>query len=435
MSGRRGLAPFSLIDISCKVASVPTGGHPFWFHKAIATAASENGANIVTVGPQQENSEWVKGLLRFGWNQRAHSSVFSLRHRANESLRISNLMMSSDIGTDAILHFYEGGFREFLLLQALLRHNSGARFYFNFNLTDPWHKVLQGKNSIVPRAIVLGLLRRMIEATENRGIYSVETQHLGRLFLNNLGKNMPVYPLFSATVPSARIKKDFNTKVDLTFFPEGSSEADLCLSALEKLVPVFNVKSRFAPRWGYKLSEGLLAKATSLGVEVIDSVLGNDEYFDLYQETRVAIFPYTSEYYTVSSSGRYLDAKLAGAIPIAPKQSSLADDIAESGFGEIFEGDTSSLSNAIQVALKKNYRATPTVLTASDAIAIIQTSVPREAPLDDIDSRLIFSELAFSALVNACLGPRLSIGRHLDAFGFSRASMGAKALLNVLRKK
>lgn len=435
MHGSANATPFSLIDISCKVSSNPTGGHPYWFHKALAYVAITGAAKITIVGAQEEHSDWVKGFLKYEWSKRAYSSIFTLQYRARESQRISSLIVPDEMGVDATLHFYEGGFREFLLLQDLLWRNPTAKFYFNFNLTDPWHKVFGSKGWKPARRILLASLAKLIMATEERGTYSVETPHLQRLFLNHLGKKLPVYPLFSATLAPPVRQKESRRSVDVTFFPEGSAEALFCLSALEQLRRTTAIYSRFVPRWGYRLDKEFRERASSLDVEIIDAVLGNDEYLDLYRETKVVVFPYLSEYYKVSSSGRYLDAKVGGAIPIAPKDSSLAEDIAESGFGEIFEADTSSLSYAIQVALQKNYPVKPTVFTASDTLRIIQNSVPQEAAAHYPRSRAIFSELAFSALVNTCLGPRLSIGRHLDAFGFARASMGAKALLNVLRKK
>jgi hypothetical protein len=343
----------SIVTISCVAAKEPGKGHPFWFHNSLSRAARNLDVDYSTVGAMDQENEEILGALSHSGFERPASSVFAPWKMRADVSRIVALLRSKP---QPILHFYEGGFREFVLALFLLEQVQNSVALFNFNLTDPWQKVFAGQSiwSEIARHRVLGHLKVL----GGRLIPFAETFETSKYFSTAIGAEFTQYPLFSS-IQLEREGENLHKvrKYDVAFFPGDEAEFELVASSIEILAESGNSVSAVAvPRWGYALSAESQLRAAALGMVVRSDMLDAKEYGRLYLDSKLAVFPYIGEYYRHTSSGRLLDAAHAGCYSLAPRDSLAGNQAVREGWGESFQ--VGSLSESILRALTdwENYK-------------------------------------------------------------------------------
>lgn len=424
-----------VLDISCKVKATPTAGHPFWFHKHLKKGFEEVGQTLITVGAITESSDWILGCLKYPWEKRAFAGFFLFVGCGHDSRKINRLIASDPEGARWILHFYEGGFREFVLLALVMAKNPTSGFYFNFNMTDPWHKFISPKARGLVNGMASAAFRFIFFRLRGMGTFSVETPFLQDLFKQTVNLELPIYRLFSTLDLQSSNCESKSFKYDVVFFPEGDVETELCLNALESVQKHTPVIASVVPRWDYKPSIKLRDQGTSLGAEFVEGILSQEKYASLYTAAKVAVFPYISEYYKISSSGRYIDALAGGASPIAPADSSLGAAIRSSGIGQTFESTSEQLAEAITGTMNsKNHHKAVSLLAQDTAMEILRCAKEQRAGAERFPLPLA-PLLAVFGLVNFSLGFRMSAGRLANALGLAKMSRVVKDILSGLGVK
>jgi hypothetical protein len=333
-----------LITVSHCITRDPIKGHPYWFHKCLDEAAKGSGLTHITCGPKDQASRRIQGVLEHPGHFRSVASIFVFWGRKNEISELEEIL--SEGSYENFIHIYEGGFREFILIRRLAWRNPDLNILFNFNLTDPWHLVIDKKT--VSAWLARRVLRRAVLELGTQLAPFAETKETAGRFSKVLGIKFSQYPLFSTVNAPDNIQNNKQRKFDVTCFPATAIELSEVMSAIEKLSNDILPKILIVPRWGLKLSPSDIQNLRSIGIEFVEKVLNAQEYRALYAATKVAVFPYEDLNYLNTSSGRLLDAAAAGCYAIAPKSSSPGRQIEREGWGSSY----TDMSTEITIGLK-----------------------------------------------------------------------------------
>lgn len=292
--------------LSSKYNESQGSGHQHTMLKSLLAEAQERDDVSFTALVPLTNKGGPKVIpLLPDWSERDSS-------RIDPSLGVNRdlLELSRQIGVGkAMLHVYEGGFRELLLVIHLLERSPNLCAEFNFNLTDPWHRT----SAILERASWGELSERMSPLFPRLKLFA-ETERLGvslRTKLNIPPQLMNLYPVFSAfNHPSNPPTSDRDFQFG--FVVGNNKELALALISWVRIRRQ-NSKARgyILGRWGFSptLPKRLRNWAS---VEILDAPLDDFAYIDLLAKTETLMLIYLSDYYEWSSSGRYLDGLVAG---------------------------------------------------------------------------------------------------------------------------
>jgi glycosyltransferase involved in cell wall biosynthesis len=306
-----------------------TSGHVYWFHKSLREAFESLGVRHYTVGPPGVSGLNISSLLRDSPSTRSKFSHFPLRHLWGDIRRIRSHLNRTP--GKKIIHVYEGGIREYLLVALLSSICADTNVFFNICQVDPWLNAVQA-GRWQHRTLVFTM-----RELGSKIFFTSETQELGEA-LGLWGAVITTeYPLFSnISVGSLR---DVVRDVDILAAPLGDEEAGICIEALETLENKSGVRLRvkFHLRWGSSLSDELRSRLKALGGELVEDKISSQEYSNLYLASKMVILPYqTSWHYLVQSSGRLLDALAAGAWVLVPENTVLARQVLQGGQGIAF---------------------------------------------------------------------------------------------------
>lgn len=183
-----------IVTLSHCVTNVPISGHPFWFHRALRNAASLKGIDYEIAGPLNEESAGIRGVLHHPSDQRSISKLFIWSRLQADILRLENLLGQ----VETIIHVYECGFREFILVSRVLARNPNTRALLNLSFSDPWHLVFQRK-ALFARIARL-LFRSCRRILSGRLVCTAETLDVAERFSLSTRTPFFEYPLFAANV-------------------------------------------------------------------------------------------------------------------------------------------------------------------------------------------------------------------------------------------
>ncbi len=357
------MSSFKFVTISNCATGKKSKGHPYWFHESLRIAAKTMNVDSLLCGPESENSTEIIGVLKHPGKLRAASSVFGMWQQGAEVAALERLF--SQLSQQVVLHVYEGGFRELILVRRLMRSNRNSATLFNLNLADPWHLLAEG-NSLASN-LARKSLKRALEELRGRAVFFAETRETAELFTRNLGVEFSEYPLFATAVYSANQRSDKRRKYDAVFFPADQTELRLVINVIRAVQSKrATFRSLIVPRWSLKLNSDTKMVLQSLEASYLEETLLSHEYSALYSSAKIAIFPYEAPYYRHTSSGRVLDAAAAGCFCIAPSESLPGRQIDREGWGSSY----SDMLTSVEVALMKWEDFVPgTVPTAENALA------------------------------------------------------------------
>lgn len=300
-----------IIVLSPKLNTIDGRGHETTLIPELvkSVGSDHKGVDIFVVGGKgQSHEDWFLPFLP-NWKLRDTT-------RLNPNIYVEKI--SSEIREfireeKTLIHVYEGGFLELLIVLRLLATSNNIIVDFNFNLTDPWHRTLSVKNS--SRWLNLA---KVIDSWGPRLRIFAETEYLaGRVSRFTQNQLSPrVYPMFSA-IPAKQESSGNKVGFEgpyLAGFVVGSILEELvAINLLKKISPSSESKFWVAGRWGYLPKKKCWPKEPHQNnIVFIDKELPLDDYAQLHNKTENLILVYLSRYYLWSSSGRAIDGLASG---------------------------------------------------------------------------------------------------------------------------
>ena len=357
----------------------PSAGHGHWLNHALKNSCISGGIDFVIAGSLHNQDAGVNKVLSLSKLQRIRLTYWPWFGLAKDFSTLVNLLQDTS-RKETILHVYEGGLREFMLVSLIKAHQPNLRIIFNFNLVDPWHiSILNGGG--ISRQI-WKLMSKSDLKTSGGVLFTAETKELANLLSTRFDANFLEYPLPSLLPDSGNFARDREFNFFIPVF--GDEELNLVTSALE----LFSRKKEVAgkvvvqPKWSSSLSDSSSNKILSLGIKLLPAVLSIDDYLSTIQSSQAIILPYKNvDYYQLQSSGRMIDAVASGAKVLVPEGTSLARKVLEKDWGLPFDvRSEKSLAEAMDKILtgyepvdKKNLKLTPL-----DTFQILLANLPPE---------------------------------------------------------
>lgn len=312
------------------------------------------GATTISIGPKSELPSFFERLLSYSSDTPTLLQFASIFTTFIDARRVSRKLVG--LGSAQVtFHFYEGGFREFLIATWCLRRNPNSRLLFNFSLVDPWLEVFQSRSGVTRK--VLSSIASLARSLEERSVFYSESKAMCDLLQRHLGIGTLPYPLFTTVMEVDSQEK--NRTTDVTFFPMNNLELDFCLDVIRQAETGMgtSLKSKIVPKWGYTISKPVLQELTCAGVQVVQEQLSDFDYAELYARTKVSFLPYFSDYYVYSSSGRALDASSLGSVVFAPLGTATGDLVERRNIGQVFQKDDSEEAALLLIRSLKSPKA------------------------------------------------------------------------------
>lgn len=366
-----------IIHLANRHHDEPSSGHGYWLNHAYKNSCIENGADFIIVAPIKSKDPETFAVLKLDRQTRARLTFFPLIGLQKDLRSVKKLMSEDD--QETILHLYEGGLRELLLVVGLKRELEKLKVVFNFNLSDPWHIALASENSTVNG--LWKLLSKTIEPLQGSISFTAETKELADLLMQKLNVPIAEYQL-PALVPiqdSPKANKDWDFFIPV-FGPE---EFALVSDALEISNREPGSKNRvlIQPKWNNPLSQEAISKIENLGGTILPAILTQDEYVDFVSHSKVVVLPYrNTDYYLLQSSGRMVDAVALGARVIVPESTSLSRRVQENGWGDSFNVNSpEDLATAMETSLKGGGLRSATGTKALNPFQSIKFQISRDS--------------------------------------------------------
>lgn len=357
-----------------------------------------------------------------------HPGEFGRRLRkkiTTDASRIYQLFGHEDDST-LVFQFYEGGFYEFNLMCRLYSTFPRARFAFNFNLTDPWHRIMLSTRNPISR-VLRNHIRSATTKMSKRVFFTTESEPLRRLFRETIGLETELYPVYSTVSPRHPVEK----KVDLLSLVGSDEEAMLVAKTLQELrIPQSKLNTVVSTRWGYRLPQKLEEEFKARGTKLATGLLTASEYTQLLDQTKLALLPYFDDYYKWSSSARLLDAVNSDCHVIVPKKSTLGSLVEENKWGFCVDSkDPQRIAEIVQTFVWK--KLTSMAPSPEDAAKYLIESV--DTTRTDLEASSRRPSQMLLLYLNLGLNPRLFIGRYIDSNNFlANLSLRVRAFLASL---
>jgi hypothetical protein len=364
-----------ILSLSHCISKQPIKGHPYWFHKHLTEAARQLKVPLVNLGPFDQESADIIGILAHPASLRSASSIFGLWDQDQDVSSFEKVL--SGVNTQNVLHVYEGGFREFVFVLRILRKHKNVLALFNFNFTDPWHLLFSKRN--LAAMLAVRIIRSEVAKLTPRFIAFAETQETAEKFSKRTSFHFTEYPLFSTISNQSTDRENKDRKFDAVFFPADEKELSIALETIGKLRDENSLHMPLiVPRWGLKLPSEKVSNLRKRGIHYYEEILSDDSYSALYASARIAVFPYETSYYQNTSSGRVLDAAAAGCYCIAPVESLPGRQIDRNGWGSSY----TDLAQEVKLGLESWDSFVPrNVPTAAASLRILleQASIAQQS--------------------------------------------------------
>lgn len=217
------------------------------------------------------------------------------------------------------VHFYDGNFREFLLLFRFYIEQSQFFGSFNFQNANEWLLLFQSKK--LTARIIRSLMKKSIRSFVHTKFYA-ESSALSSFINNVLEIHSSAFPL-ATNLPRIAVKKVCS--LDVLFLPQSQDEFTKCLEIARKLkknskLSFLNIAIRFSLKPEFDLG------GNAEQIVFIDAELSLDDYIQLLTRTKIVIFPYFQNFYRWGSSGKYLDSIYLKCVTIVPEGSRMNMD-------------------------------------------------------------------------------------------------------------
>ena len=427
------MAKVNLVTIAPLLEGGSKAGHVYWFHQSLQMAFADlKEVKHLTFGTKSKPEDWFVGVFSKSPSARLRLSHFPFLGLARDvGACSSQIVHAYGHGAQVHIHVYDGGFREYLLVTALLDKNPSYSCSFNFsNVIDPWSRLF-AKLPLTKEPLSQGGRNHMIHSkmlpyTEVRGLAALFDQAIE-------GATPRIYPMFSIISNEEhqrRAASHTERKIDVIFFPENSYELDLCAKVIELLRSAETGPKTFSiqPRWGFTLPESLLERSIIGGIEIVPNSVTELEYRDMYLNSRVVVLPYTNTYhYTYQGSGRLLDALASGCHVVVPAETSLGQySVSTRSVWPVDVLEVSNIAAAIEKAWGSTQISGVTVPTAGQlASSLLEDAKYLQSSAADITQDLKFQNqlskrMRFAYLLLDWYQPLLGLAKLVIDIGWIR---------------
>ena len=345
----RTLKDITFVDVSTMVEGAPGRGHLHDFHFELVAAAKRVFKTAIIVGPIAESNPLITPVFRAKHFRRGLGTFFPNLYMNEDLQRMASAL--DGISGTKVLHFYEGGFRDLVFLSRIMNQRKDIISVFNFFALDPWFTLISKANPFGFLARII--LRKTIFNLEPSTAFTFDSIHgLGK-FRESLAVELgSVYPLFSSLqVDKDQLKAWDRRKNTFLFAPRTRSEKKLVSSAITAVASNATKPLSIAivSRWKSSFDEAKVKKLGSdlVKVRVYNGGLEKSEYTRLFLDTRAVVLPYLDSHYVYGSSGKLLDAQIAGCLAIAPSWTAAGALVSAQSLGEVFHRGAASLSSVL----------------------------------------------------------------------------------------
>lgn len=337
------------VDISPWVKKSPTAGHVFTFHSHLLRQSSGVFRKGAIFGPLEEASKEITPVFRDSYFGRGLGTLFQAVNMSEDLDRAMRALDSLE-GTK-LLHFYEGGFRELTFLSRILSARDDCVAIFNFFASEPWIPLISKQNPLSKLAIKI--MSDMFISSAHLVAFTADTpkfaQYLSGVFHDS---DINVYPLFSSLEPRPQTEVDWKARpITYLFTPRTLMEQKLTVRSIELLQDRVQsrIKIAIAARWTANFTEKLLRSLSNknIEIEVLSGPLSDEQYENLFFQTKVVVLPYLDKHYVYGSSGKTLDARNGGCWVVAPAGIASGELLAERGWGKTFNGTAINLAGVL----------------------------------------------------------------------------------------
>jgi hypothetical protein len=339
-----------IIHLANRHHDEPSAGHGFWLNREYKDSCVRKNAEFFLVAPKVSVDPESYPLFALDRHSRGRLTYFPLLGLKADFNRLRLLLR--DGPKDSILHVYEGGLREFLLVVRLASEFRELKTVFNFNLSDPWHTAIRSKSWLVKR--LWKQISALVVYSNKSVVFTAETKELAFLLGTRLNLPLREYAL-PPNVPFELIDRKIEKRWDFFIPVFGESELGMVMDALHELKRRTGKvhRAQIQPRWSESLSPISLSGFDELGLEILPQVISQEKYVNTLCASSVVVLPYKNlEYYRLQSSGRVQDAVSLGARVIVPATTSLARQVLERSWGYEFDSESFlSLADAMEKSL------------------------------------------------------------------------------------
>jgi hypothetical protein len=334
----------SLIFVAPRATEVPSPSHYFSFYSRLYSIGKFEGKDIVIVSSVKlENSEAHKNyeyLLTSHYTRDNFSGPKSIVSYKADCQRLLDIYDSK-----SEIHFYDGNFREFLLLLRLCLEESSYFGSFNFQNGSEWQLLLKSKK--LSALMIRKCMRVALNHVSNIKFYA-ESDNLSSLLNGTLAIESDTFPL-ATNLPRKIVSK--NIKYEILFLPQSHKEVNECVEIARNLKKNLKFRSlkvaiRLTSNDDVELRNG------AEHVVFIRGYLNTDKYMEMLASANVVIFPYFNNFYEWGSSGKYLDTIYLKTVTIVPENSRMHMEGLKYGYTFSFRDFSfGEISNLIEKAL------------------------------------------------------------------------------------
>jgi hypothetical protein len=346
--GEYGSAKLSFFNLSPLILKTPGKGHGYEFHSSLTNEAARRFLVSMSLGPVSENSKKIKGALNRKHFEKRLGALFLSIDLRDDLSRIRKILNKQP--GPKLLHIYEGGFRELVILLRILFERDDTVGVFNFFFLDPWSAFFRSKG-LLARFVRKRLAVNLTQLSSKLFLTS-DSEESSKLVSQGFGmKEISVYPLFSSIGKPSEVMAWEDRPIQYLFSPRTKAEQVLVKRTIELMArEITGPKSIIIlSRWSssFKLMFHPVVNESGFEIEIVNRPLDKQEYSDIFQKSQIVILPYLDGHYSLGSSGKLLDSRISMAHSIVQEKSTLASVVAKNNWGQVFDGTSEGLIEAI----------------------------------------------------------------------------------------
>lgn len=310
-------------------------GHFETFHKGLFKAFKEilGEENCNFLGSQSSEGEnlWFEANLP--------DSLTSTIPWVSKGFLDSAFDSVDEVGNSHILYVYEGNLTNLFLIGNIARRKSNVFIYFNLFNSYKYNSKFESKGKLLVFKLLFLLALRGLEG---RIFLTADTKRFADFLSKKLGKTFSEYPMYSAL--KYKLGSDNQRKRVLINFRFQKSQ-ELIQVAIEKIVDLQEIGLDLHGIYDENVTQAL---SVFPNIRILNDPLDELSYFDLYSKYYRIAFIYDPEFFSMQSSGRLMDAIIAGAELVVPRDTAMEDVLLEYGNGSSFSfNDYESLADAL----------------------------------------------------------------------------------------
>jgi hypothetical protein len=354
----------SMIFVAPRATEIPSPSHYFSFYSRVFSIRKFEGKKILIITSAKLNKSKIEANYEYILTSRYTRDNFSGPKTLN-SFKSDCQRLLKFYNSESEIHFYDGNFREFLLLLRLCIEETNCLGSFNFQNANEWQVLLKSKK--LSARMIRKCMRIALSHVSTIKFFA-ESGNLSSLVNQALAIESSVFPL-ATNLPHKIASK--NIKYDVLFMPQSQDEVNECTEIARKL----KRSSKFSLlKVAIRMSSSLDVDSKN-GAEHVVLIRGHlniNKYIEMLSSSKVVVFPYFNNFYEWGSSGKYLDAVYLKTVTVVPENSRMSLEGLEYGYTFSYVNFSfEEISNLISKAL--NYASTGREVGVRDFEEMVKT--------------------------------------------------------------